>query len=121
MSFLVKTGRAVVYPVYQGTFERSDELLIPLHMGSSTNTYTEYLVQLVQDFRRSMDYLETRVDIDKEKIAYYGMSWGGLLGGIIPAVEKRIDNAVVLGGVSLRQVVQNHVRSITRRTSPSLF
>ncbi len=98
LSFLVKTGRAVVYPVYQGTFERSDELLIPLHMGSSTNTYTEYLVQLVQDFRRSMDYLETRVDIDKEKIAYYGMSWGGLLGGIIPAVEKRIDNAVVLAG-----------------------
>jgi len=45
------------------------------------------LIQEVQDFRRCIDYLETRADIDSEKIAYYGMSAGGWRGAIIAVVE----------------------------------
>jgi hypothetical protein len=34
------------------------------------------MIQQIKDFRRCVDYLETRQDIDGKKFAYYGMSWG---------------------------------------------
>ena len=99
LSFLVKNGRAVLYPVYKGTFERRDDALIPIvDTGPNSHSYTEYLIQVVKDFKRSIDYLESRQDIDSKRIAYYGMSWGGLLGAIIPAVEERPKTAMILGG-----------------------
>lgn len=42
------------------------------------------------DIRRSVDYLATIADVDTSRIAYFGLSWGGALGGIIPAVEPRV-------------------------------
>ena len=42
--------------------------------------------------------METRSDIDADKIAYYGMSWGAALGAIIPAVETRIKASILLAG-----------------------
>ncbi len=98
LSFLVKTGRAVAYPVYKGTFERRDDRLLAIHMGTNTHQYTEFLTQLVKDFRRTVDYLETRPDIDTGRLAYYGMSWGAILGAIIPAVETRPKTAIILAG-----------------------
>jgi eukaryotic-like serine/threonine-protein kinase len=98
LSFIVKNGRAALYPVYKGTFERGNPALIPIHIGTDTHAYTEFLIQIVQDFRRCIDYLETRTDIDRNRIAYYGMSWGGRLGAIIPAVEDRIKASVLVGG-----------------------
>jgi dienelactone hydrolase len=50
-----------------------------------------------------MDYLETRDDIDPERIAFYGMSWGGKIGPIIAAVEPRVAASVLLaGGLGVR-------------------
>ncbi|HJS48231.1 MAG TPA: hypothetical protein VJ773_09625, partial [Gemmatimonadales bacterium] len=51
-----------------------------------------------QDLRRSLDYLGTREDIDRERLAYYGMSWGGNLGAIVPAVEGRFAASVLVAG-----------------------
>jgi dienelactone hydrolase len=98
LSFLVRNGRAVLYPVYKGTFERGSPALVRLADGAETHAYTEYLVQLVKDFRRSVDYLQTRPDIDHGKLAYYGMSWGAALGAIIPAVEPRLRASVLVAG-----------------------
>lgn len=98
LSFLVKTGRAVAYPVYKGTFERRDDRYLGIHLGANTHQYSDYLIQVVEDFRRTVDYLESRKDIDADRLAYYGMSWGALMGGIIPAVEKRIKTAIILAG-----------------------
>ena len=98
LSFIVKNGRAALYPVYKGTFERGDPALVPIHGGADSHAYTEFLIQIVQDFRRCIDYLETRPDIDSSGIAFYGMSWGGALGAVIPAVEDRIKASVLVGG-----------------------
>jgi dienelactone hydrolase len=98
LSFLVKNGRAVLYPVYKGTFERSDPALNAILMGDESFAYSEFLVQMVKDLRRSLDYLETRPDIDSGKLAYYGMSWGAGLGAIIPAVEERFGASVLVAG-----------------------
>jgi eukaryotic-like serine/threonine-protein kinase len=98
VSFIVKNGRAVLYPVYKGTFERGVAGRIPASIPENSHSYTEYLIQWVKDFERCIDYLETRQDIDSSKLAYYGMSWGGILGAIVPAVEERVKASVLLGG-----------------------
>jgi dienelactone hydrolase len=98
LSFLMKNGYAVVLPTYQGTFERWDQRHTLIHYGAKNHAFTEFVVQVVKDFRRTLDYLETRDDIDVQKLAYYGMSWGGLLSNVIAAVEQRIATAIVLAG-----------------------
>ncbi len=98
IDFIVKNGRAVIYPIYKGTHERGD--------GGVTwpkgNSYQEsaLTIKQVKDLRRSLDYLETRTDIDLNKLGYYGYSWGGKLGGLIPALEDRINVSILyLGGM----------------------
>jgi len=98
LSFIVKNGRAALYPVCKGTMERRDAALAPIHEGANSHLYTEYVIQLVKDFKRCIDYLETRQDIDSTKLAYYGMCWGAQLGAIIPAVEEHLKASVLLAG-----------------------
>jgi dienelactone hydrolase len=111
LSYLVRNGRAVLYPVYKGTFERGTPALAALHSGAPTHAFTEFVVQVVKDFRRSVDYLETRPDIDHDKLAYYGMSWGGVMGAIIPAVERRLAASVLVAG-GLAGVGRPEVRDV---------
>jgi predicted Ser/Thr protein kinase/pimeloyl-ACP methyl ester carboxylesterase len=99
LSFIVKNGRAALYPIYKGTFERGSPELSAIHGGNNTHQYTEFLIQVIKDFKRCIDYLETRQDIDSGRVAYYGMSWGGGLGAIIPAVEDRLKASILLPGV----------------------
>jgi dipeptidyl aminopeptidase/acylaminoacyl peptidase len=95
--YILKSGRAVIYPVYKGTFERNDKQ----DPEMMSHQYTERLTMMVKDFKRTIDYLETRKDIDRGKIGYYGHSWGGRMGAIIPAVEKRLSiNILLTGGFS---------------------
>ncbi len=125
LSYLVRNGRAVLYPVYKGTFERGSPELLVLSQPENAGdyAYTEYLVQLVKDLRRSIDYLETRPDIDSERLAYYGMSWGGYLGSIIPAVEERFGASVlVAGGLrGLGRPEASDLTSVTRVRTPTLI
>ena len=55
-------------------------------------------VQWVKDFRRSVDYLETRPDLDTERLGYYGISMGAFFAPIPLALEPRIKTAVLLSG-----------------------
>ena len=93
MSFLPSGGRAVVYPIYKSTYERSDSL----HSDIADHSifWRDHVVMWVKDYRRTLDYLSTRGEFDRTKFAYFGFSWGGYLGGIIPAVEPRIKVSVL--------------------------
>lgn len=97
--YLLKNGRAIMYPVYKGTYERNDGLTLGMHAMNPSHQYTEWLIKWTRDFSRSIDYLETRPDIDISKIGLIGHSWGGYIGGIIPAIENRIKvDILVVGG-----------------------
>ncbi|MDA2928246.1 SUMF1/EgtB/PvdO family nonheme iron enzyme, partial [Acidobacteria bacterium AH-259-G07] len=120
--FLVKTGRALMCPVYKGTYERRDGLT--LTWPDTTHRYAEDLMKWVKDFRRSIDYLVTRQDIDVDRLAYLGSSWGGRMGAVIPAVEDRLRVSVLhLGGlasgVALPEVDQ--INYVSRVTIPVLM
>jgi dienelactone hydrolase len=125
LSFIVKNGRAALYPVYKGTFERGNDRLDALINGSdwSSHQYTELFIQQVKDFRRCIDYLATRQDIDSKKLAYYGMSWGGTYGAIIPAVEERLKASVLVAGgfQLLARPEANAFNYVNRVKTPTLM
>ncbi|MHC4518452.1 MAG: protein kinase domain-containing protein, partial [Planctomycetota bacterium] len=97
LDFVIKSGRAVLYPVYKGTYERQIDREHS-RLGSRPIAYRDWVIQLSKDLGRSIDYLETREDIDNEKIAYYGMSWGARVGPIMLAVEERIKLGILVVG-----------------------
>jgi dienelactone hydrolase len=94
---VITGGRALLFPVYKGTFERRlakwpDPRQTPV-------IARDLIIQVSKDLRRSIDYVETRDDIDKARIAYYGMSGGAAFGPLALAVEDRFKAAVfVVGG-----------------------
>jgi cephalosporin-C deacetylase-like acetyl esterase len=55
--------------------------------------------QHVIDFRRGLDLLLTRDDIDPKRLAFVGHSYNAHTGGILAAVEKRIGSFVLMAGV----------------------
>jgi eukaryotic-like serine/threonine-protein kinase len=93
IDFVIQSGRAVIYPVYKGTYERSAPLPVP-----DTVSGRETLIQDSKDVGRSIDYLETRPDIDRNRIAYMGDSMGGAHGLFFTAIEQRIKALVMLDG-----------------------
>jgi dipeptidyl aminopeptidase/acylaminoacyl peptidase len=126
-AFLVKNGRAVLYPVYKGFFERGSDALLPIiETGGGTHQWVEVLIQQVKDLRRSIDYLETRPDIDSRKLAFYSLSYGSGLAPIILAVEDRLKVSVLQaggfmgqGGIPLPEV--NPVNYLGRVKHPILM
>jgi serine/threonine protein kinase/dienelactone hydrolase len=95
LDFVLKTGRALMYPVYKSTFERGDGFSMP---PSSRESYKNHVVFWYQDLARSIDYLETNPDIDTEKLAYLGGSWGAHMGSIFLALEKRFKACILVAG-----------------------
>ena len=92
--FIVKSGRAVMAPIYKGTYDRDDKMkdVYP----DNTIAYRDHVIEWSKDLGRSIDYLETRPDIDHSKLAYAGYSWGAALGALLPAVEDRIKVCVLM-------------------------
>jgi eukaryotic-like serine/threonine-protein kinase len=105
VDFLVKNGRALIYPIYKGTWNRHDDGL-KSDLQEETIAYKEHVIMWAKDLGRTLDYLETRKDIQADKCGYLGWSWGGFNGGIMPAVEKRF-RAIVLnvGGMEMERAL----------------
>jgi eukaryotic-like serine/threonine-protein kinase len=93
LGFIVKAGRALLFPMYQGLYERQLSV-----RPSGPSAWRDLIVQEVKDLRRSVDYLETRGDVDHERLSYFGVSYGARLGSIALATEKRFKAGVVWSG-----------------------
>ena len=88
-----------MHPVYIGTFERSFD---PPRIMWEGDAYLEreFVFNCSKDLGRSIDYLETRSDMDVSKLAYFGLSWGAQMGGINISVEKRFKTGILyVGGI----------------------
>jgi eukaryotic-like serine/threonine-protein kinase len=93
VDFIIKSGRALMFPEYKNTYER-----LVSAPDSGTSAERDDTVAQVKDLRRSVDYLETRGDIDHDRLAYYAISFGAVLGPINLAVENRFKTAVLAAG-----------------------
>ena len=47
-------------------------------------------IQLMVDLRRGVDLLIAREDVDRERLAYVGYSYGAAMGGLLAGIEPRI-------------------------------
>lgn len=92
IEFLVKTGRAVLFPVCKGMYDRR------LSAQPGPSTTRDLVIQQYKDLRRALDYAETRSDIDMDRLGFYGISDGARLGLILLAQETRIRAAVLTAG-----------------------
>lgn len=90
-NFLPRTGRAVLYPVYKTSFERSRS------GPRGPVSQRENAILAVKDAMRSLDYLESRTDIDGAKFGYVAQSAGSGLGLILMGVDQRIKASVLMG------------------------
>jgi eukaryotic-like serine/threonine-protein kinase len=84
----IKSGRAVFGVVLKGYPERP----FPPNYAPPENSSIEFRKQMVNwitDFRRGVDYLESREDIDKQRLGFWGISNGANIGLILTAVENR--------------------------------
>jgi predicted Ser/Thr protein kinase len=91
VDFVVRSGRALVFPVYKGTYER-------IAATSGPNTARDMTVARVKDLTRVVEYIHTRPDLDANRLGYYGASLGAFNGILISAIEPRIKASVLLGG-----------------------
>jgi len=96
LDFLVNSGRAVVQPVYRGMYERH----LPRPAGGIA--LRDYFIKMAQDVSRTIDYLQTRRDLDATKTGYFGTSLGASFGPIPIAIDKRLSLAVLVGGGLVR-------------------
>jgi uncharacterized protein len=74
----------------------------PEHTGNASLTFTEQdqleQIQLIVDLRRAIDLLESRQDVDAQRLAFVGLSYGGAMGGLLSGVEDRIKGYVLQVG-----------------------
>jgi eukaryotic-like serine/threonine-protein kinase len=121
-TFLMKSGRALVIPVYKSTFERQDS--VHSDLVNESVAYKDHVIMWVKDYSRTIDYLETRKDMRADQIALLGTSWGGFMGGIIPAVEKRVRVVVLnVGGMHMESALPevDQINYLPRITQPVLM
>jgi eukaryotic-like serine/threonine-protein kinase len=92
--YIVQSGRAVMYPIYENTYERRVTYSLP---GGAQNL--QLTTDWYKDGARALDYLATRKDIDSSKVAYLGVSMGSAQGVISSALmQDRLKTAILLDG-----------------------
>jgi DNA-binding winged helix-turn-helix (wHTH) protein/predicted esterase len=89
---ILRSGRAVLHPIYRGTFERG---LAPNEMGPHTRR--DLRIQNAKEIARALDFIEARPDLDRSRVALIGMSNGAVQGVISGALESRFRTLVLLG------------------------
>jgi pimeloyl-ACP methyl ester carboxylesterase len=89
--FLVKSGRAFLLPVLKGQYQR--QYAAP---AAGPNENRDRLILESKDFRRSIDYLMSRPDVDRDRLGVFGFSRGASLLPILAVGEQRLKAAVLL-------------------------
>jgi cephalosporin-C deacetylase-like acetyl esterase len=69
------------------------------------------IVQEVKEMRRGIDLLVSRHEVDPSRLGYVGFSWGGSLGAIFSAVERRVHSFVLM---SLVPHLSSDMRKLAR-------
>ena len=77
-----------------------------------------------KDLGRSLDYLESRPEIDHDRIGYFGVSWGSAMGPIMAALESRIKVLVLdIGCLYFQRALPeaDQINFLPRVTAPVLM
>jgi len=93
----IKAGRALMTVVMEGMLEREWEPGYVMPEPSSVR-FRDLMVRHATELRLGLDYLETRPEVDMEKLAYVGQSWGAGSRLLFAALDERFRSVVFVGG-----------------------
>jgi dienelactone hydrolase len=91
--YIPRSGRTLVIPALLGSLGRQTA-----RQASTPQARRDRVIRQVLDYRRTLDYLETREDIDLHRLAYGGLSAGGEYGPIYLAMDDRVNTAILISG-----------------------
>jgi dienelactone hydrolase len=91
ISYVPRSGRALVYPVYKGSYERTVE------SRASGIARRQWTVWVTQDLHRTVDYVFARSDLRSDALGFLGLSLGAEI-AVPVALEKRFQALVLVGG-----------------------
>jgi hypothetical protein len=90
VDFLPRIGRAVLFLVYKGTYER--------HIGRPATApfwTRDLIIAWSRDFSRAIDYLQTRDDVDGRRLGYF--SFSNPVMPVLSAIDGRIAAGAHIG------------------------
>jgi dienelactone hydrolase len=104
LDYVLRSGRAMIYPILWGTFDRFVSLPSdPANGGYPSPMFIrEALIAWRKDLGRTLDFLQTRKDIGA--IGYLGVSTGAEFAPVLLAGDDRVKAAVLLSGAMPAQI-----------------
>ncbi|HEX8212482.1 MAG TPA: acetylxylan esterase [Longimicrobium sp.] len=69
-------------------------------------------IQVIKDLQRAVDVLRSRPNVDDDRIAFVGFSWGGATGALFAGIERRLKTAALVVG---------HGGQVSHATGPEGF
>ena len=90
--YVLQSGRAMLYPIYKYALDRFSNL------ATDPVSQRDAMIIWRKDLATSIDYLETRNDVNAGKLAYMGGSLGSPVSPMLLASEDRIKVAILLLG-----------------------
>ena len=93
-----KAGAVSLLPDYP--WDRSQPWYKSLDHTDKPELDRDIEIQAVIDLRRGIDLLLARPDVDPERLAYVGHSYGAQWGSILSAVDKRMKTSILVAGVA---------------------
>jgi dienelactone hydrolase len=93
---LARTGAVAV--LIDAPFNRPQQGRVRSDPLTFTPKDRDEQLQLIVDLRRAIDVLEARPDVNTKRLAYFGVSYGAAMGGLLAGVEDRLKAYVLAVG-----------------------
>lgn len=94
--YLIDEGFAIIHPIYFNTYDRYrvSDTWVP----NESDEYKEMIIKMGKDYKRSLDYIETRKDFNFKNLSYYGYSLGSRYANFMLAIDDRAKSAFICAG-----------------------
>jgi len=120
--FLLKNGYAVLRIDISNHGERFENEYEFDFTGKNKYWTRNIISQTVFDLRRAVDFINSRKELDSEKIGFFGISLGGITGIIFCGVENRVKVPVfVLAGGQMNLLFGKKALSATAKDYVSII
>lgn len=103
--FIVRSGRMLVLPIWNGSYERYDGF-VTLEGDKYLQTFRQRMREWRQEAGQILDYLSSRPDLQPDAFGYAGISFGASTALPVLAMEPRFKTAVLqLAGLPYRDLL----------------
>jgi dienelactone hydrolase len=98
LDFARKSGRMVVMPIFSGSLERNEDGRSLQRFNQGPVSRSDMVMEWSKDAGRTLDYLESRGDVDTDRIAFIGLSLGAAVSSILVSRDDRFATMILWSG-----------------------